>query len=293
MIDAATKNWIIDADEANFEDEVLARSQETVVLVDFWAEWCGPCKQLAPLLHKTAKEKEGGFVLAKVNIDENQQLATYFRIESIPTVLAFQGGRPVNGFQGLVGPEELEEFLGSLGVTTGGVPKADPYADALALEETEPAKAEAFYRTVLTENAEDGKALVGLARIQAAAGKDAEAVETLAPLGDTGEHGAEVVKIRRMIEMRANAANAGDETDLRKKIAAEPENPQLRLELGNLLATRADYKPAMDELLVAAELDRELGRGAVRELMVKIFEIIGVRSDMADEYRDKLRGLLY
>nr|WP_261339973.1 tetratricopeptide repeat protein [Zavarzinella formosa] len=176
---------------------------------------------------------------------------------------------------------------------TGGEPKADPYADALALEETEPAKAEAFYQTMLGEDENNGRARVGLARMQAAAGKDAEALEMLAPLGDTGEHGADVVKIRRMIEMRANAATAGDETDLRKKIAAAPENPALRLELGNLLATRGDYQPAMDELLVAAELDRELGRGAVRELMVKIFEIIGVRSDLADEYRDKLRGLLY
>ncbi len=292
MLDAAATDWVIDVTEATFEDEVLARSKDTLVLVDFWAEWCGPCKQLAPLLYKAAKEKAGGFVLAKVNIDENQQLASYFRVESIPTVLAFLGGQAVNGFQGLLGPQELEEFLGGLGVI-GGEPTKDPYADALALEETDPAKAEAFYRTMLGEDENNGKARVGLGRILVAAGTDAEALEMIAPLGDTGDHGAEVVKIRRTVEMRKNAATAGDEKDLRKKVAAAPEDPAFRLELGTVLATRGDYQPAMDELLVAAELDRELGRGAVRELMVKIFEIIGVRSDLADEYRDKLRALLY
>ena len=101
------------------------------------------------------------------------------------------------------------------------------------------------------------------------------------------------MKIRRTIEMRKNAATAGDDAELRKRIGADPENAQLRLELGNVLATRGDYEPALESLIAAAERDPELGRGPVRELMVKIFEIVGVRSELADKYRDKLRALLY
>jgi putative thioredoxin len=123
--------------------------------------------------------------------------------------------------------------------------------------------------------------------------RDDEALKALETIPDAGEFGSEAVKLRRTIEMRKNAATAGDEAALRKKIAANPDIAQLRLELGNVLATKGQYEPALDSLLRAADLDRELGRGPVRELMVKIFEIIGVRSELADRYRDQLRAMLY
>jgi putative thioredoxin len=289
MTDAAKSKWVIAVGDADFEQEVLARSQTTPVVVDFWAEWCGPCRQLGPLLEEAAADRKGGFVLAKVNVDEAQQLAGYFRIESIPAVLAFKGGQAVNGFVGLVSEAELKSFLDEL----SGPSANDPLVQAAAIEETDPKRAEQVYRGLVEADEKNDPARLGLARVLVGTNRDDEALQVLATIPDAGEFGAEAVKLRRTVEMRENAATAGDEAALRKKIAADPENAQFRLELGNVLATHGQYEAALDSLLKAAELDRELGRGAVRELMVKVFEIVGVRSELADKYRDQLRAMLY
>lgn len=289
MKDAAKTKWVIEVVEADFETDVLERSKTIPVVVDFWAEWCGPCKQLGPALEKAAAERKGKFVLAKVNVDEAPQLAGYFRIESIPAVLAFKDSQVINGFVGMLPEKDVKQFLDDL----AGPAANDPLVQAAAIEEKEPAKAEKIYRELLAKDERNDPARLGLGRVLVATNRDAEAIEVLSVIPDSGEFGAEAVKLRRTIEMKKAAASAGDEAEFKKKLAADPQNAQLRLDLGNVLATKGKYKEALDALLSAAELDAELGRGPVRELMVKVFEIIGVRSEMADQYRDKLRALLY
>jgi putative thioredoxin len=289
MKDASKTGWVIEVGDADFEAEVLQRSRQVPVVIDFWAEWCEPCRQLGPVLEKAARERKGKFVLAKVNVEEAQQLAMYFRIESIPAVLAFKNGQAVNGFVGLLAEPQLKEFLDDL----AGPAPGDPMVKAAALEEKDPGAAEKIYREVLKSDESNDPARLGLSRVLIATNRDDEALTLLATIPDAGEFGAEAVKQRRTIEMKKGAATAGDEAELQKRIAKEPNNAQLRLELGNVLATKGKYEQALQTLLSAAEMDTELGRGPVRELMVKVFEIVGVRSELADKYRDKLRALIY
>jgi putative thioredoxin len=289
MRDASKTGWVIEVGDADFEEEVLNRSTTVPVVIDFWAVWCEPCQELGPMLERQAAARKGGFVLAKVNVEEAQQLAAYFRVESIPMVLAFKDGQAVNGFVGMVTEPALKEFLDSL----AGPAANDPIVQAAALEESDPKKAEEIYRELIKADENNVLARLGLGRILVAAGRDEEALKAVETIPDAGEFGPEAVKIRRQVEMKKNAGSAGDEAALQKKIAAEPTNAQLRLDLGNVLATKGQYEPALQSLIAAAELDTELGRGPVRELMVKVFEIVGVRSELADQYRDKLRALLY
>jgi putative thioredoxin len=209
MQDAAKTKWVIDVGDAEFESEVLERSRTTPVVVDFWAEWCGPCRQLGPVLEKQAADRQGAIVLAKVNVDEAQQLAGYFRIESIPAVLAFKDGEAVNGFVGLLPEADLKKFLDDL----GGPAADDPLVIAAASEEKEPAKAEKIYRDLLAVDERNDPARLGLGRVLIGTGREDEALTVLSLIPDAGEFGAEAVKLRRTIEMHKNAASAGDEAD--------------------------------------------------------------------------------
>jgi putative thioredoxin len=290
MRDASLTGWVIDVTESDFETDIIERSRLMPVIVDFWAEWCEPCRTLGPILEKLVKEKAGVFVLAKINVEEAQQLAGAFGIESIPAVRVIKDGELVNGFNGLLPAAQIVEFLDQI------VPsESENLMKAMAEKETtNPKEAEAFYRKLILEDPGHEHALVSLARTLVHQHKDEEAQQILGKLGVVGEVGAEAERLRRIIDVRKEGgASGGDESALRKKVAAEPENAKARYELGSLLAKQERYPEALEMLLSAAELDRELGRNEVRELMVKIWEIIGIRSDLADATRDKLRSLLY
>ena len=240
-------------------------------------------------MEQAAADRKGAFVLAKVNVDEAQQLAGYFRIESIPAVLAFKGGQPVNGFVGLVAERRLKQFLDDL----AGPAANDPLVQAAALEETRPEEGRGDLPRGLAKDEKNDPARLGLARVLVATDRDDEALKVA---GDDPR--------RRRVRGRGGqaAAHGRDATERRhgrrrgganKKIAADPENANSGWNWATCWPPRGSTSAALDALLKAAELDRELGRGPVRELMVKVFEIVGVRSELADRYRDQLRAMLY
>ena len=289
MIDAAASGWVIDAGDDNFEQEVVERSKSVPVVLDFWAPWCGPCKTLGPVLEKITEAKAGAFVLAKINIDEAPNIAGYFGIESIPTVHAVKNGEFIQGFTGIPDEQQIKDFFGQILPSDA----ENALGAAQALETADPVKAESAYRGLLAKEPDDERGRVGLARVLVGKQQFEEAAHLLSPLGTSGDIGAEAERLRRIIELQGGGQTKESEAALRQKIAAEPENARFRYELGSLLATQARYPEALDMLLSAAELDKTLAKNEVRELMVKIFQIIGIRSEMADDYRARLQSLLY
>lgn len=285
----ANSPYIFDATDVDFDTKVVAKSREVPVVVDFWAPWCGPCRSLAPLLEKLVNARNGEVLLAKVNVDENPELANYFGIEGIPAVKAIRDSQIVLQFKGLIPEASLVEFLDRLCPS-----EADKQAKAAAaLEKSNPAEAETTYKRALEQSPDHMAARLGMARLKLAAG-DLDAIdkllEIIPPGGDEGE---EAERIRSERDLRRQSATGVNEGELQKRVAADPENAQLHLDLGRALAAKKKYPEALAELYAAAERDRELARGPVKETMVQIFHAIGLRSDLSEEYRDKLRRVMY
>jgi putative thioredoxin len=288
-VSKAKSAWVVDVEEADFEREVIEGSGARPVVVDFWAPWCAPCQALGPILERLAQERSGEFLLAKVNVDNAPNLASYVGIRGIPAVKAFRDGKLVLEFEGLLPEAQLRQFLDRLrpSETDRLVSQAGP------LENSDPAQAEALYRRAIELERNHEVALIGLARVLLAQGRDEEAGEVLERLGPGGEQGAEFERLEAILYLRRHCRDFGDVAAVQKRLEADPDNPQLRYELGCALAGAGRYPEALEQLLTAAERDRKLAAAKVREVMVKIFHIVGVRSPLADAYRDKLSRVLY
>jgi putative thioredoxin len=268
---------------------VIEASHERPVVVDFWAPWCGPCRMLGPVLEKLAAERNGDFLLAKVNLDRAQTLAMELQVEAIPAVKAFRDGKVVLDFVGVLPEPQLRQFLDRVCPTRG-----DRQARAaVELEAANPAEAEKQYRDILKQEPNNDAALAGLARVLLARGEDREAAELVGRITPRGDLGAEVERLEALLFLREHCRELGDEASARRRLEAEPKNAHRLYELGCTLAAVGKFPEALQTLLSAAEQDRDLARSKVREVMVKIFYAVGVRSALADEYRDKLARLLY
>jgi putative thioredoxin len=281
--------YVFNVTDADFEAKVLQKSKETPVVVDFWAPWCGPCRMLGPILEKQVADRQGAVLLAKVNTDEEQRLAMNYQVEALPTVVAFRDGKPFLDFVGLLPEPEIAAFLERLAPSA-----ADKQTqEAATLEKSDPARAEQLYRQALQGDPKQEAALVGLGRLLIQRGQDKEAEEILENVGAEGERGLEAERLRAILWLKQRAAGSADVPALRNRVEADPKDAQARHQLGLRTALTGDYPAALELFLSAGRLDRKLAGSQVREAMVKVFQIVGVRSPLADQYREQLSALLY
>ncbi len=285
---ATESPWVIEVGDDDFEREVIERSREVPVVVDFWAEWCGPCRFLGPILEKLAEEWNGGFVLAKVDVDAAPVLAQTYRVQSIPAVKSFRDGALGPEFIGALPEPAVRQFLSGLVPSEADV--LVEQAEALGADDGD--DAEALLRKVIALAPNNANAAVGLAERLVARNELEEAKRLVAGLVPAGDVGSRVERLQASIFFREQHPTATEE-ELRDRVHKDPKDAAALLDLGRLHAIHGRYEEALETLLQAGQADRELAREHVKELMVKIFCLAGERSELSDGYRSKLSQLLY
>ncbi|HTJ63339.1 MAG TPA: thioredoxin [Alphaproteobacteria bacterium] len=286
---------IKDVTTASFEADVIAASMDTPVIVDFWAPWCGPCKQLAPALEKAVAAARGKVKLAKINIDENPDLAQALRIQSIPTVYAFFQGRPVDAFQGALPESQVKQFVDRLATQAGGnddiAAVIEQANEALAAGDTE--NAIALYQAVLGEAPETPAAFLGLIRTLLAENNLAEAKSVLAQVPKAIATHADVTAAKAAIDLFEQASNAGPIGPLMEAVTRDPADHQARLDLATALYAAGKREEAFEHLLESIKRDREWHEGEVRKQLVKYFEAQGPKEPLTISGRRRLSSILF
>ena len=274
---------VTDVDTAGFNEHVIQRSHEVPVVVDFWAEWCGPCKTLGPTLERLTDEAGGVFELAKVDVDQNQELAGQMGVQGIPTVVAFKDGLPVSQFTGALPEAQVKEWLTEFmpNPMDDFVAAADDLYDHGRIEE-----AAAMYRKILEADATHEEAAIALASILLEAGDTESALAVLEPVPSS----VGVERVRAAVRLGAEPTTSTG--DLEAALAEDPDNEALRIDLARALIGNQDYPGALDQLLEVVSRKGELMDDA-RTVMLDVFEVLGADSPITQDYRRRLANALF
>ncbi len=285
---------IKDATDASFMADVVEASKTTPVIVDFWATWCGPCRQLGPALEKAVAAAKGKVKLVKVDIDANPGYAGQLRVQSIPAVFAFVDGRPVDGFMGALPDSQVKEFIDRI-AKQGGGGGASPVDELLAmakesLEVGDMGGAAQAYAQVIQMDPANAKAIGGMARLYQQSGDLERAAEVL-EMAPPDAKDPDIDAVRAALALAAEAPSETGEFEAR--LAADPDDHEARLELAKALAARGEMHEAADHLLESIRRDRAWNDEAARKQLLTVFEAAGPMSDVAKRGRRKLSSILF
>ena len=292
---AAAGDLIKDSNTQNFTKDVIEPSRTTPVIVDFWAPWCGPCKQLGPALEKVVKQANGKVRMVKINVDENQQLAQQMRVQSIPAVYAFVNGQPVDGFMGALPESQLKQFVDRLSGQGSMAEEIEAaVADARAAFEAQDYETAAqIFAQVLQVDGENIAAITGLARCQMVAGDLENAQATLALVPPPKASDPDVLSARAQLELALNPVDTSEAGTLKAKIEKNPDDFQARLDLAVLLNGMGERAQATDQLIYIIKKMRTWDDEAARKQLVKFFEAWGPKDEFTLAGRRKLSSVLF
>jgi putative thioredoxin len=291
---AGTNGLIKDTTTQAFMADVIQESMKQPVLVDFWAEWCGPCKQLGPMLEKVVVAAKGKVKLVKMDIDKYPQIAGQLGVQSIPAVFAFSKGQPVDGFMGAIPESQIKEFI-----TRIAGPGGDPDTEAMLAEaeallnEGEGEAAAQIFAQIYEQDPENLKAIAGLARCAIAAGEleQAKATLSLTPKGKENDPG--IASARAALELAEQANEVGDLQGLARQVEADPKNFQARFDYALALVAANKREEAVDQLLDIARRDRKWNDDGARKQLVQFFEAWGPMDENTIYGRRRLSSILF
>ena len=287
-------NLVKDTTTQGFRQDVLAESMQQPVLVDFWAPWCGPCKQLTPVIEKVVKAAGGKVKLVKMNIDEHPQIAGQLGIQSIPAVIAFQKGQPVDGFMGALPESQVKQFIERLVGPSGPGPVAEMLTAAeAAASEGDAAGAMEVYAAILAQEPANLQAIAGMAKLRLDLDdlEGARQALELAPADKAGDPA--IAGVRAAIELAEQAASLGDVGALLKAVEENPRDHQARFDLAVALNARDRREEAVDHLIHIIRADRAWNEDGARKQLIQFFEAWGPMDEAAVSGRRKLSTVLF